>query len=101
MSFELRNLQSAAVDSVKKRAGDAWNSWSDDEKNLVMECTKDAMLIGLIASTNEPLYKQEKAQIDAQLANIKVASGATAAETIWKVIGDLLSVAVSIILKAI
>jgi hypothetical protein len=101
VSFELRNLQNDAVELVKKRVGAAWNSWTDEEKALVTECGKEAVVVGMIAATNPGLFKQEKSQIDAQLANIKVAAGATAAETIWKVVADILSLAVSVILKAI
>jgi hypothetical protein len=99
--FEIRSLQNDALQSVVQRVGDAWESWTDEEKELVADCTRDAVIVGLIAASNVGLFKQEKAQIDAQLANIKVAAGATVAETIWKVVADVLSLAVSIILKAI
>jgi hypothetical protein len=101
VGFEIRSLQHDAVEAVNQRVGDAWNSWSIEEKELVAECTRDAVVTGLLAATNEALFKIEKAQIDAQLANIKVAAGTTAAETVWKVVADVLSLAVSVILKAI
>lgn len=101
MGFELRSLQNEALQAVVKQAGAAWNSWTEEEKQIVTDCAKDAVVTGLLAATNPSLFKQEKAQIDAQLQNIKVAAGATAVETVWKVVADILSLAVSVILKAI
>mgnify|MGYP000964197773 CR=1 FL=1 len=101
MSFELRSLQNDAIQAVTQRVGDAWKSWTEEEKGVVAECTRDAVVTGLLAATNAGLFKQEKAQIDAQLANIKVAAGATAVETVWQVVADVLSLAVTVILKAI
>jgi len=83
---------------VKAGAKGAWDSWSIEERALVAACAKDAAEIALRAAMGQDV-RSEKAQIDAQLANIKVATAESVSTVIWGVLGRALKTAAMLVLS--
>ena len=95
---ETKALGLQILTAVKSKLADGWNSFSDAEKTLVQACCEDAAYIAVRSIAGESVAS-EKAQIDAQLANIKVAGKAVVSKTIWNVVVDLLSLAAKILVR--
>jgi len=83
---------------VKNGAKGAWDSWSADDRALVTACAKDAAEIALRATMGQDV-RTEKAQVDAQLANIKVATAESVSSVIWGVLGKALKTAAMLVLS--
>lgn len=73
---------------------DALDKWTADEQLLVQQCAQDAAKIAVMAAAGVDIGP-EKAEIDAQLANIKVAGEQSVAKTFWVVVVQVLKVAVA------
>jgi hypothetical protein len=70
------------LDEIKGLVGDVWKDWSDDEKQLVADCAKDSVTLLLRAAAGEDVTK-ERAQVNAALANVKVAAVGSASRVLW------------------
>lgn len=86
-------IAAKVINEVKSVAKDAWESWSDAEKELVVLCARDSVAVLVRAAAGEDVSSERK-QINAQLANIKVAAMGTASSILWKAV-------VSVVLKAV
>lgn len=70
------------LDEVKILVGKVWDEWSADEKQLVSDCAKDSVALLLRAAAGEDVTN-ERAQVNAALANIKVAAMGSASRVLW------------------
>jgi hypothetical protein len=81
---------------LQPKVKDAIDDWTPEEQLLVQECAQDASKIALMAAAGVDIGP-EKAQIDAQLANIKVAGEQSVAKTFWAVVAQLLKTAMAVL----
>lgn len=100
MSLEAE-LQEKVYAGVLEELKTEVETFTDDEKALLKRCAFRAGRVTILALTNPAAAKAEKADVDAQLANLKVAAQATAVETVWRVVAKILEVAVPILLKSV
>lgn len=98
MGLETDAMASTIVDTLRTTYQKAWNEWSQSDRELVYAVAKDAAKIAAFIVAGKDM-SPEKAQIDAQLANINVALTKSASRAMWEVIGSLLTKAATILLK--
>lgn len=87
---DLGDVGGQILDAVKARVGAAWESWSEADKQLAAECAADAAVVGALALAGDPSAPREKAQIDAQLANLQAAGAATARSVFWATVVEVI-----------
>jgi hypothetical protein len=85
-------------DDLKPKVKDALDKWTPDEQLLVQKCAQDAAKIAVMAAAGVDIGP-EKAQIDAQLANVKVAGEQAVTKTFWVVVSQVLKIAAAVLLK--
>jgi hypothetical protein len=83
-------------EELKPKIKDALEKWTPEEQLLVQQCAQDAAKIALMAAAGVDV-KPEKAQIDAQLQNIKVAGEQAVTRTFWVVVAQILKVASAVL----
>lgn len=83
-------------ESLKPKVKDALGKWTAEEQILVQQCAQDAGKVAMMALAGVDVGP-EKAQIDAQLANIKVAGEQSVSKAFWIVVGQILKVAATVI----
>ena len=98
MAGEVDSLAGKIAVELRKAAKDAFDSWTPAERALVNLCTLDAAKLAIKASAGQDVAP-EKIQIDAQLANIKVAGEESISGTLWNVVAGVLKIGASILLK--
>lgn len=81
-----------------KKVKDKADDWTPEEQTLIQECAQDASRVALMATAGIDIAP-EKAQIDAQLANIKVAGEGAVTEVFWAVVANLVKVAATVLRK--
>jgi len=85
-------------EDLKPKVKDALDKWTPDEQLLVQKCAQDATRVAMMALAGVDV-KPEKAQIDAQLANIKVAGEQAVTQTFWVVVANLVKIAATVLRK--
>jgi hypothetical protein len=83
-------------DDLKTKLKDSIDKWTPEEQLLVQQCAQDAAKIALMAAAGVDVGP-EKAQISAQLQNIKVASEQAVTKTFWVVVAQILKVASAVL----
>lgn len=81
---------------LKPKVKDALDKWTADEQLLVQQCAQDAAKIAVMAAAGVDIGP-EKAQIDAQLANIKIAGEQAVTKTFWVVVAQIVKVAAALL----
>ncbi len=77
-----------------------YESYTDEEKALITACAKDAAVLTYRKLAGDDVAAEQK-EVDAQLANIKVAGMGSFGSLLWGVVSKLLSVATSALLSRI
>jgi len=83
---------------LQKKVGDAIDEWTPEEKDLIQKCAQDAAKVALMATAGVDIGP-EKAQISAQLENIKVAGRGAVTKVFWTVVGNLVKIAATALVK--
>lgn len=96
MDINVEALGKEILDGTKAQVGDAWDSWTDEEKGLVTRCTKRAAELTIRATAGENVT-QAKAESDAQMANIQAAALGSVAGVIWNVVDDIIKKVVGVL----
>jgi hypothetical protein len=86
------------VIEIRAIAGDAWDSWSADERALVVACAQDAAKVSAKAIAGFDVANDLK-QINAQMAGIKVAAMSTAADVLWIALERVVKIAASAFIR--
>ncbi len=97
----ISSLQDRAVSILKKTGKEAWDSWTEDERDLVVAVSQDAARVAVLSITDPDRAKAQKVFADAALDNLKVASEGTAAKVVWDVLAKIFEFGISVLLKAI
>lgn len=100
MSTDLQEFGTKLLGDFRKAVGSAWDSWTPDERTVVSECAADYAAITARALLGQDV-KRDRAHLDAQLANIKIAGQGTASDVLNRVLGLALDVAQKVLLGSI
>jgi hypothetical protein len=98
MSGEVDSLAGKIALEMRQSAKDFFDKWTPSERALVNLCTMDAAKLSIKAAAGQDITN-EKAQIDAQLANIKVAGSESVSSTLWDVAAKILRLGAAVLLK--
>lgn len=101
ISVDIGPLADKILSGVVNIAGSEWSKISEGDRQLIEACSLDAAKVTLLALTDPEKAAEAKKQIDAQLANIKVAAQETAGRTVWRVVAGILDIAVPILVKSV
>lgn len=101
ISVDIGPLADKILAGVVNIAGAEWAKISEADRQLVEACSLDAAKVTLLALTEPDKAAAAKKQIDAQLANIKVAASEAAGHTVWRVVAGILDIALPILVKSV
>lgn len=96
MTDLIKEFGSKVWEAMKPKIKDSLDKWTAEEQLLVQQCAQDAAKVAMMALAGVDV-KPEKAQIDAQLANIKVAGEQSVAKTFWVVVANIVKVAATVL----
>jgi len=91
MNFDTKALSDRIFTEIRIQGRQFWESWTDKEKKLVKDCAEDAAEIAASAIMGKDV-KVEKAQVDAQLANLKAVGELKAASVFWEAVAQTIRV---------
>jgi len=97
MADELERLAANIAYELKLSVKGSIDSWTPSERALVNLCTLDAAKIAVKAATGLAVTS-EKAQVDAQLANIKVAGSGSVSSFLWEAAAKVLKLGAAVLL---
>lgn len=97
-NFDEKAFASRILTELRVVVGNAWNSWTPDERAIIFACTEDAAKLAAKALVGIDV-SAEKKQVEAQLAGIKVAGMASASGALWAALEKVLRMAVASLIK--
>jgi hypothetical protein len=107
----LATIQSAGrniFNQVRVQLGDAWDDFTESDRDLVMKCSIDAAELQVRAlaippnNTAEQMRMlREKAQVHAQLLSLAAAESARVASIFWDVVKVVIGGAVAVVFAAL
>lgn len=96
MADHIKEFGYKAWEALKPKVKDALDKWTPDEQILVQQCAQDAAKVAMMAMAGVDVGP-EKAQINAQLSNIKVAGEQSVTKTFWVVVANIVKVAATLL----
>lgn len=93
LSLDADELGDKILRDTKDIVGAEWDSFTDEERDLVTAVSKDAASLTLQAVAGKDVAT-EKAIADASIRNIRTAAAGAISGTIWKVVENILKVVV-------
>lgn len=103
----IRDIALRILSGLRDRLGDAWGELDAADRELIIACANDAAELQVralaVAPTPEAQLKllREKAQIQAQLANLAAAGANRLAIAFWDAVKSVVNGAVTIVFAAL
>lgn len=96
MNDTLEKLKDRILSDFKKSYGSAIDKWKAEERQLLEDASLDAAELSLRSLAGENVGA-EKAQVDAQLANLKVSALMTASKAVWGIVDGILRATLTVL----
>lgn len=103
MKIELDEVGLNIFGHVKDAAGKEWESWTPNEKEIVLLASKAAaeLQFDLLRGADENDIRGRKERVEAILKQVTVAGQISAARIVWSGVQKALEIAVGILVKVV
>lgn len=100
-SLELGQLGDVILQKTVAVLGSEWEKWKPSDRELVEAATLDAARVYFLAMVDPQRAAGLKVSIESQMKDIKTSAGESAGQVIFRVLAEILSVAVPILVKSV
>ena len=97
MANEVESLASKIGDELRALVGEDYQKWTHQDRALVNLCLLDAAKIAIRVTAGQDVSR-EKAHVDAQLVNIKVAGTSAVSNFLWAAAAKVLSLGATLLI---